>query len=87
MNKINDKPSDDWHITQLEPDKSPKEIAQELAVHFSSITNQTKDTEVVTMSSRIPQNNLFPQLMEATVAKKITAVSYTHLTLPTIYSV
>ena len=71
LNKINDKPSDDWHITQLEPDKTPKQIATDLAAHFSKITNQADDLEVEIVPSKLKGKTSIPQLVESTVEKKM----------------
>ena len=96
LNKLNDTNTQEWNIHQLEPDKTPETIANELAEHFSSITNQTRDTELPRIRSQNISKHLIPQLLESVVAKKIkeckkpnsvVAVSYTHLTLPTIYAV
>ena len=54
----------------MEPEKSPKEIANSLAKHFSSITNQEDNSKVAYVESNVRGNPLIPQLLEATVAKK-----------------
>ena len=71
LNKMNDKPSDDWNITQLEPDKTPKEIATNLAKHFSDITNQTNELVIEEVTSNILNQTTIPQLLQSTVATKL----------------
>ena len=71
LNKLNEGTDNEWNIHQLEPDKEPKQIASDLAVHFSNITNQTTDPEPPRIKSLITNKPLIPQLLESTVTKRI----------------
>ena len=78
LNKLSDNAPEEWNITQLEPEKSPKQIANDLTAHFSSITNQTTETEVERIRSRKTETPLIPQLLDSTVEKKIKEYKKTY---------
>ena len=60
-----------WSLADLEPDKAPEKIAEDLAEHFTSITNQS----LPLLPSQIPvykvPNILVPQVVQSHVAKRI----------------
>ena len=58
-----------WEITELRPDQKPRDLADDLALHFSKITNASKSLS----DSDIPSSNngsgMIPQLQEDFVEK------------------
>ena len=60
-----------WSLADLEPDKSPEVLSEQLAIHFTEITNQAKALELKEVPKSYVPNELFPQLMEENVAKRI----------------
>ena len=60
-----------WNISDVEPNKKPQVLAEELANHFTSITNEGNSLQ----SSDIPRSNvpdvLIPQVVESNIVKRI----------------
>ena len=56
-----------WAITDLNPDKTPSELASELADHFTSVTNQSIPL------TKTPQSNSGPGLVRLLDAKQVLA--------------
>ena len=61
--------------------------ARELAVLTRQVTQMTRLVDDLMNVSRISQGKIDLRLEPADLAQTLTSVSYTHLTLPTIYSV
>ena len=77
----NDAPKQ-WSVGDLEPDKDPKEIAESLAAHFTSITNQTAPLASQDIpKSKVPQV-LIPQLLESNVAERLSNYKIPSSTVP-----
>ena len=58
-----------WSLSDLEPDKAPEQLAEDLAVHFTEITNQSESLQDIPLS--LVPDVLLPQLVEENVAKRI----------------
>ena len=56
-----------WSITDLNPDKTPADLASELADHFTSVTNQSVPL------TTIPQSDTGPGLVRLLDAKQVSA--------------
>ena len=71
-----------WSVGDLAPDKPQTELAEELALHFTDITNKSSPL----LPEEIPQsrvdNVLIPQLVERTVAEKLTKYKIPSSTVP-----
>ena len=69
--KLNDEQAKQWTVNELEPDSSVEDLAEKLATHFTSITNQAQSFTF----DMIPRSDaaaiLIPQLLERTVADRI----------------
>ena len=82
LNKIDENGTKEWNITQLEPEKTPKQIATDLASHFSLITNQTTELDPPLIKSRNTSTPLIPQLLESTVCKTLKEYKKTASMVP-----
>ena len=71
LNKLKEGSGEEWNVTQLDPDKSPEQIASDLATHFSSITSQTTESEPPIIHSNSTSKTLIPQLLETVVAARL----------------
>ena len=61
-----------WSLSDLEPSKGPKILAEELSAHLTSVTNEARPLERDKIpTSKVP-NVLIPQLLESVVAKKLS---------------
>ena len=58
-----------WSLSDLDPDKDPKTLAEDLTVHFTEVTNQSLPLSNIP-ASKVP-DVLIPQIMENNVAKRI----------------
>ena len=59
-----------WSVTDLEPNTEPEILAEELATHFTNITNESELNTSEIPISMVP-NILIPQLLEQDVSKRI----------------
>ena len=71
-----------WTLADLEPNKEPKALAEELASHFVSITNQSKSLEIADVPTSEVRDVLIPQLLEENVAKRIKNYKKPNSTVP-----
>ena len=53
-----------WTLADLEPNKSPSTLAEELALHFTEITNQADPLQHSQIPVSSVPNVLVPQLLE-----------------------
>ena len=60
-----------WSFADLEPNKGPEVLAEELAVHFTNITNKAKLLEQHEIPVSNAPNVLIPQLLESNIAKRL----------------
>ena len=60
-----------WLIADLEPDKAPITLAEDLAAHFTYITNQATALKDSNIPGSIVPDVLLPQLTEDGVAKRL----------------
>ena len=72
----------EWNINQMEPDKSPMEIAENLADHFVGITNQNAGLHENDMPLSEVTPVLIPQLLEQTVETKLKDYNKPKSTVP-----
>ena len=71
-----------WSIADLEPNKQPGVLAEELAVHFTNITNEARKLEDHEIPDSIVPNILIQQLLEENVAKRIREYKKPNSTVP-----
>ena len=83
-----------WTVIDLDPDKTAPVLANELATHFTAVTNENESLSLIDIP-KVAEEGYVRHLDPREVARRLKkmkkpasrAVSYTHLTLPTIYSV
>ena len=72
LSKMNDMDAPkQWSINDLEPDTDTKNLANNLAKHFTSITNQANALTPDDIPDSTVENVLIPQLLESEVARRI----------------
>ena len=71
-----------WTIADLEPNKQPKDLAEELANHFTSITNEARKLVESDIPRSIVPSVLIPQLLESNVAKRLREYKKPNSTVP-----
>ena len=59
-----------WSIADLEPNRDPKDLAEDLASHFTSIRNEAKALEVEDIPTTDMMQADIPTLIESRVAGK-----------------
>ena len=60
-----------WSLADLEPDKAPEKLAEDLAIHFTEITNQSLELTMDEIPISTVPEVLLPQLLQENVAKRI----------------
>ena len=68
-NLISDDMPRRWHITELNPGQEPKSLANDLAQHFSRITNTGKPLSQADIPRSTKGPGLIPQMQESQVEK------------------
>ena len=84
--KLDDEQAKQWTVNELEPDTDVEALAEKLAVHFTSITNESGPL----LQSQIPTSRvpsvLIPQLLEKDVATRIKKYKKTYEYCPGRYT-
>ena len=65
---------DRWEITQLEPDIEPFDLANNLAVHFSKITNIAAPLDLSKIPKSTVGSGLIPQLDCINVKRRLKII-------------
>ena len=60
-----------WSLSDLEPDKSPAQLAEDLALHFTEVTNQVSPLLQTEIPAALVPDVLLTQVLENNIAKRI----------------
>ena len=60
-----------WSLADLEPNKEPQTVAEELALHFTEVTNQSPPLIPEDIPNSFVLDILIPQVLQENVAKRI----------------
>ena len=69
--KLNETQAKQWAVNEIEPETKVEELAENLAAHFTSITNETGPIRTADIPTSLVPPVLIPQLLERNVAERI----------------